>query len=250
MFPLVLALTVSAAPPSAVDAWARQVCPLPPLEAHSNAEFKVQQAGRVACLERAMNQAVDKVLRPLKKKEPTAFAQWGALQTDYHHWVREACAALEEAQWLDTHTGARSMGTSYGSTERECLQGQYAWRGFFAEAWSRSDWKTLEAVLERYAQGLSGRLDALAKYRQRVAAAAGRAPVKAERVDSPAWKLTREEWARYDSRLSRVAQGPQQLAERQCALLPKAKPSCPARLLPGLMEQLDFREVLGESETH
>ncbi|ADO68121.1 hypothetical protein [Stigmatella aurantiaca] len=248
MVPLVLALAVSAAPPPAVDAWARQVCPPSKKEARSNAEFKVQQAERVACLERAMNQAVDKVLRPLQKKEPGTFRQWVALQSDYHQWASEACAAVEEALWINTRTGEHSMGTAYGSTERECLQGQYAWRGFFAETWSRGDWKTLASVLERYAQGLPRRRDALAQYRQRAAEAAGRAPAKVERMDSPSRKLTQDEWARYSSRLNRVANAPPRLAERQCALLPKAKPSCPELLLPAFMEHLDFHEALGVSE--
>lgn len=244
MFPLAVVLAVLAAPPPAVTAWAQQACPLPQGEAASNAEFKVRQAERVACLERAMNRGLDKVLRPLKKKDAGAFEAWMGLQADFHRWASEACATLEEARWIHLRAGARSMGTSYGSAERECLQAQYAWRGFFAEGWSRGEWKSLFAVLEASARQGPRRQEALAQYTERVADAARRAPVKASPQDSPSRALTPEEWTRYLSRLGRISDVPQELAGRQCALMPKPRTSCPPLLVSGFMDPLDFQEVL------
>jgi hypothetical protein len=250
MFPLAVALCVLAAPPPAVVAWAQRACPVAPGEASSNAEFKVRQAERVACLERAMYRGLDTVVRPLQKKDAAAAAEWRSLQADYHRWAREACAALEEARWLNTRTGDRSMGTSYGTAERECLQAQYAWRGFFVQGWSRGGWKALFAALEASAREAPRRQEALAGYTEQAAAAAARAPAHAAPQDSLSHPLTREEWTRYLSRLSRIAHVPQALAERQCALLPKPDAACPPRLVSGFMEPLDFQVALaGALET-
>ncbi|SEU22723.1 hypothetical protein [Stigmatella erecta] len=247
MFPLAVVLAVLAAPPPAVTAWAQAACPLPPREAASNAEFKVQQAERVACLERAMNRELDKVLRPLQKKDAAALAEWMGLQSDFHRWAREACATVEDARWIHLRTGARSMGTSYGSAERECLQAQYAWRGFFAGGWSRGEWKVLFAVLEASARQGPRRQEALSQYTQRAEAAARRAPAKAAQQDTPSRSLSPEEWARHLDRLSRLAHGPQALAGRQCALMPKPPPSCAPLLVSGFMDPLDFQGVLDTS---
>jgi hypothetical protein len=242
MFPLTVLVSVVAASPPAVTAWAQEACPQPSGEAASNAEFKVRQAERVACLERAMSRELDKVLRPLKKKDAAAFSEGVALQADFQRWAREACATLEDARWLHLRTGARSMGTSYGSAERECLQAQYAWRGFFAEGWSRGEWKALFRALEASTRQEPQRQEALAQYTQRVSAASRRAP--AGGPDSLSRPLSPDEWSRYLGRLSRLASAPPALAERQCALLPKPPASCAPLLMSGFMEPLDFREVL------
>jgi len=39
---------------------------------------------------------------------------------------RDACTAVEEANWVDLATGERSMSTGHGFTESHCLQEQYA----------------------------------------------------------------------------------------------------------------------------
>lgn len=244
MLSLTLALVLSASHPSAAEAWAKKACPLPKKEADSNAEFKAQQSARVECLKKAMNKALDKVIVPLKKKDPPAFKEWMALQADYNRWMADTCAAVEEAMWVDTSTGERSMGTGYGTTEMACLQGQYTWRGYFADAWSRNDWKNLFAALDVYAQSLPLRREELKTYMQRAQAAAQRAPAKAEQSDTPSQKLTKDDWAQYNARLERAATAPQKLVERQCTLLPKAGPTCAELFLPGLMAHLDFHEVL------
>ncbi len=84
-----------------------------------------------------MNKALDKVIVPLKKANPSAFKEGMGLH-----------AAVEESNWVDLSTGERSMGTGYGFTESGCLQRQFAWRGFHAEAWARRDWASIQQALQ------------------------------------------------------------------------------------------------------
>jgi hypothetical protein len=245
MLSLTLALVLSATNPPPVEAWAKKACPLPKKEAKSNVEFKFQESERVECLKKAMNKAIDKVIVPLKKKDPATFKQWMALQADYNRWVGDACAAVEEAYWSDTVTGERSMGTGYGTAEMQCRQLQYAWRGFYADAWARNDWQTVSKALEEYAKVAPKRQEQLGTYRQQAKAAAERAPAQVEQSDTPMQQLSKSDWKDYNERLERAATAPPTLAERQCALVPKAPANCAEAFRASLFAQLDFSEVLG-----
>ncbi|MFY0582231.1 hypothetical protein ACN28S_55290 [Cystobacter fuscus] len=108
--------------------------------------MKLREQRRAECLRKAMNKALDRVILPLKKSRPEAFKEWMALQADYNRWMAEACAAAEEANWVDLTTGERSMGTGYGFTESQCLQRHHAWRGFHAEAWARGERNPLASL--------------------------------------------------------------------------------------------------------
>ncbi len=248
MLTLTLTLVLSAANPPTVEAWADKACPRPKHEPESNVEFKAQEAARAECLQRAMNQALDQVIVPLKKKDRAEFKAWMALQADYNRWLAEACAVVEEAHWVDTATGERSMGTGYGSAEQQCRQRQYAWRGFYASAWARGDWKALTQAQEAYAQGASRSQEALRQYQEQVQAAAERAPVHTEPSDTPVHRLKKGEWMPYLARLKRAASAPRELAKHQCARRPKADPGCVEAFQATLLAQMDFSEVLGRRD--
>jgi hypothetical protein len=246
MLSLTLALVLSATNPPAVEAWAKKACPPAKGEPDSNVEYKARLAARAECLKKAMNKAVDKLIVPLKKKSPATFKEWMGLQADYNRWMGDACAAVEEAHWVDTSTGERSMGTGYGGTEQECLQGQYAWRGFYTDAWARNDWKALSAALDAYAKLAPQRQEQLGQYQKQTQATAALAPVHVEQTDTPTSKLTKDDWKAYNDRLERAATGPQALSQRQCTLVPKAGPSCAESFRASLISQLDFTEALAE----
>lgn len=245
MLSLTLALVLSAANPPPVEAWASKACPAPKKEPDSNVEFKAQQGARSECLKRAMNKALDKVLLPLKKKDPATFKEWMGLQADYNHWMAEACAAVEEANWVDPSTGERSMGTGYGSSEQECLQRQYAWRGFYADAWARGDWKAISSALDAYAKLAPGLQEKLSQYQKQTQTAAASAPAQVQETEEVMHKLSKDDWKAYNDRLERAASGPKPLSERQCALVPKAPPTCAESFRASLMSQMDFSDALG-----
>ncbi|ADO71882.1 hypothetical protein [Stigmatella aurantiaca] len=247
MLTLLLTVVLSGTAPASVEGWAGKACPAPTKEPDSNVEFKAGLEARATCLKKAMNQAIDRVLLPLRKKDATAFKQWMGLQADYNRWMADACAAVEEANWVDLASGERSMGTGYGGTEQECLQRQYAWRGFYADAWARGDGKALSAALEAYAQQAPKAQERLRQYQAQAQAAAAQAPAQVEQSDTPSQKLSREDWKAYNGRLERAASAPKALAERQCALVPKASPSCAESFRASLVTQLDFSNALGAS---
>ncbi|WP_224240610.1 hypothetical protein [Hyalangium gracile] len=245
MLSFTLALVLTAANPPPVEAWAHKACPLPRKEPDSNIEYKAQLGARADCLKKAMNKAIDKVIVPLKKKEPAAFKAWMGLQADYNRWMAEACAAVEEANWVDVSTGMRTMGTGYGGTEQECLQRQYAWRGFYADAWARGDWKAVSTALEAYAKTSPKLQEKLRQYQQQTQAAAAKAPAQAPESESVERMLSKEDWKAYNERLERAATGPKALAERQCALVPKAEPTCSEAFRASLLSQVDLGDALG-----
>ncbi|WP_225409305.1 hypothetical protein [Stigmatella hybrida] len=245
MLPLLLTLVLSGTNPPPVEAWAQKACPAPKKEPDSNVEFKAALEARATCLKKAMNKSIDRVLLPLKKKDPPAFKQWMGLQADYNRWVADACAAIEEANWVDVSTGERLMGTGYGGTEQECLQRQHAWRGFYADAWARGDWKAIAAAQDAYAQQAPKRADVLSQYQKKTQAAAAQAPAQVQPSDTPSQQLSRDDWKDYNGRLERAASGPQALAERQCALVPKTDAACAESFRASLTAQLDFSEALG-----
>lgn len=246
MLSLTLALVLSATPPPPVEAWAHKACPASKKEPESNVEFKAQVHARANCLKRAMNKALDKVIVPLKKQEPATFKQWMALQADYNRWVADACAAVEEAYWVDTSTGERTFGTGYGTSEQECLQRQYAWRGFYADAWARKDWKAISTALDAYARTAPRRQEQLSQYQQKARQAAASAPAQVPETADITRTLSQEDWLHYNARLERAASAPKALAERQCALMPQAAASCAEAFRASLLSQMDFSEVLGE----
>ncbi|QRK11503.1 hypothetical protein JQX13_16350 [Archangium violaceum] len=246
---LVLALAaVLVANPNPIDAWARKACPPPKQMPDSNIEMKFMEQKRAECLRKAMNKALDKVIVPLKKQKPAAFKEWMSLQADYNRWMAESCAALEEANWVDLSSGERSMGTGYGYTELQCLQRQYAWRGFYADAWARRDWKGIEKALQGFAEPARKARESLQAYRARTGEVAARAPVHVEESDLPVRQLSKEDWKSYNERLERAAAGPEALAPRQCALVPSPTPDCTQRFADSLFSQLDFSEALGGAE--
>ena len=247
-----LALTLAAvlaANPTPVEAWSRKACPPPKQTPDSNIEMKFMEQQRAECLKKAMNKALDKVIVPLKKSKPPAFKEWMALQADYNRWMAEACASVEEANWVDLSTGERSMGTGYGFTESQCLQRQFAWRGFYADAWARKDWNGIQQALQGFGESSRKARDSLQSYRAQVQAAAARAPAHVEEADLPVRQLSQSDWKPYMERLERAASTPEALARRQCALHPSPAADCAQRFADSLSSQLDFSDALSNQET-
>jgi hypothetical protein len=239
---------VLAATPAPVDAWAKKACPPPKQTPDSNVEMKFMEQKRAECLRKAMNKALDKVIVPLKKQKPDAFKEWMGLQADYNRWMADACAAVEEANWVDLATGERSMGTGYGFTESACQQQQAAWRGFYADAWARKDWKAIQQALQGFAEPARKGRESLQAYRTRAQQAASRAPAHVEESDLPVRQLSQADWKPYMERLERAASGPEALARRQCALVPSPSPDCAQRFAESLSAQLDFSDALSSPE--
>ena len=244
MLTLTVALVLSVTNPPAVEAWASKACPAPAKEPDSNVEYKAQLGARAECLKEAMNKALDKVLIPLKKKDPATFKQWMSLQADYNRWVADACAAVEEAHWVDTSTGERTFGTGYGGTEQECYQRQYAWRGFYADAWARNDWTAISTALDAFSKTAPKQQEQVVEYQKRTQAAAANAPAQVQETADITRKLSKDDWKAYNERLERAASGPKTLAERQCALIPKAPPTCIESFQASLTSQMDFSDAL------
>jgi hypothetical protein len=246
---LALALAaVLAANPSPVEAWAKKACPPPKKQPESNIEMKFVEQQRAECLLKAMNKALDKVLLPLKKQNPAAFKEWMSLQAAYNRWMADACASVEEANWVDLSTGERSMGTGYGYTESQCRQQQHAWRGFYADAWARKDWKGIEQALQDFATPAQKARESLQAYRAQAQQAAARAPAHvAEGDDLPVRQLSKDDWKPYNERLERAASGPEALSKRQCALVPSPAADCAQRFADSLSAQLDFSDALSAS---
>ncbi|MET0401588.1 MAG: lysozyme inhibitor LprI family protein, partial [Cystobacter sp.] len=236
MLVLPLAALLSAAP-LAPDVWSTRVCPPARGEPSSNVEMKFKEQQRAECLRKAMNKALDRVLLPLKKSRPEAFKAWMDLQADYNRWLSESCAAVEEVLWVDLSSGERSMGTGYGFTESQCLQRQYAWRGWYADAWARGERDPRQA-LPGLESSAAGARRAWTAYRDQVRHAASRAPVQVAGSSLPTRQLTREDWAPYEQRLERVLSGPDALAPRQCALAPPPAGDCPRSFAESLFVQL------------
>jgi hypothetical protein len=246
---LALALVaVLAANPNPVEAWAKKACPPPKQQPDSNIEMKFMEQKRADCLQKAMNKALDKVIVPLKKQSPPSFKEWMSLQAAYNRWMAEACAAVEEANWVDVSTGERSMGTGYGYTESQCRQQQYAWRGFYADAWARKDWNAIQQALQAFSTPAGKARQSLESYRARTQQAASRAPAHVEEGDLPVRQLSKDDWKAYNERLERAASGPDALSKRQCALLPSPSADCAQRLADSLAAQMDFTDALSASE--
>ncbi len=140
------------------------------------------------------------------------------------------------------------MGTGYGFTESGCLQRQFAWRGFFADAWARNDWRALRQALQGFAEPARKARESLQSYRTRAQQAAARAPVHVEESDLPVRPLSQDDWKPYNERLERAASGPEALARRQCALVPSPSPDCAQRFADSLSTQLDFSDALSRPE--
>lgn len=243
MLELALAI-VLAANPAPVDSWSKKACPPPKQTPDSNVEMKFAEQQRAECLRKAMNKALDKVIVPLKKSNPSAFKEWMSLQADYNKWVDTACAAVEEAHWVDLSSGERSMGTGYGFAEAECRQRQFAWRGFYADAWARKDWKAIQQALEGFADPARKAREALQSYRAGVQKAAARAPAQVPESDQPMRPLSKDDWKPYVERLERAAAGPEALARRQCSLVPSPAADCAQRFADSLVSQVDFSDAL------
>ncbi|WP_257461954.1 hypothetical protein [Archangium lipolyticum] len=240
---------VLAASPAPVESWSKKACPPPKQTPDSNVEMKFLEQKRAECLRKAMNKALDKVLLPLKKSNPSAFKDWMSLQADYNRWMADACAAVEESNWVDLSTGERSMGTGYGFTESGCLQQQFAWRGFYADAWARKDWNAIQQALQGFAEPARKGRESLQSYRARTKEAAARAPAHVEESELPMRQLAKEDWKSYNERLDRAAAGPEALAKRQCALVPSPTPDCAQRFSDSLSAQMDFTDALSSTES-
>ncbi len=240
-------LTVLAAQPAPVESWARKVCPPPKQTPDSNVELKTLEQKRAECLRKAMNKALDKVILPLKKSNPSAFKEWMGLQADYNRWLADACSAVEESNWVDLSTGERSMGTGYGFTESGCLQQQFAWRGFYAEAWARKDWTSIQQALQGYAEPARKARESLQSYRSKTKEAAARAPAHVEESELPMRQLTRDDWKSNNERLERADAGPEVLTKRQCALVPSPTPDCAQRFSDSLSTPMDFTDALSNT---
>lgn len=247
MLVLPLAFLLSAAPP-ALESWAARACPPSKAEPDSNVEMKLREQRRAECLRKAMNKALDRVILPLKKSRPEAFKEWMGLQADYNRWMAEACAAAEEANWVDLTTGERSMGTGYGFTESQCLQRHHAWRGFYAEAWARGERHPLASLSPALEGPAAEARRAWNAYRDRVRQSAARAPAQAGDPARPSRKLSRDDWKPYMERLERVLAGPELLATQQCTLLSAPPTDCIQRFADSLFAQMDPPQPPGSSE--
>jgi hypothetical protein len=247
MLVLPLAFLLSAAPP-ALESWAARACPPSKAEPDSNVEMKLREQRRAECLRKAMNKALDRVILPLKKSRPEAFKEWMGLQADYNRWMAEACAAAEEANWVDLTTGERSMGTGYGFTESQCLQRHHAWRGFHAEAWARGERHPLASLSPALEGPAAEARRAWNAYRDRVRQSAVRAPTQAGDPARPSRKLSRDDWKPYMERLERVLAGPELLAARQCTLLSAPPTDCVQRFADSLFAQMEPPQPPGSSE--
>lgn len=249
MLELALSL-VLASSPSPVEAWAQKACPVPEQPPDPGIESMAVEASRAECLKRAMTRALDATLRPYKKERGPVFLEWMRVQVAYSRWVADACAAVEEARWVDLESGQRVMGTGYGAAERGCLQRQYAWRGFFVDALARGDEAALETALASFVQPSEARRAALRAYVRLAEAMAARAPEQVSEQEPSAdalaaeRPLSREDWRHYNARLARAAEGPEVLARRQCAMLTRPVADCERRLGASLTAQLDFQDVL------
>jgi hypothetical protein len=245
MLVLPLAALLLAAPP-ALEAWSSRACPPAREEPSSNVEMKLKEQQRAECLRKAMNKALDRVILPLKKSRPDAFKAWMDLQADYNRWLADACAAVEEAIWVDLASGERSMGTAYGFTESQCLQRQYAWRGYCADAWARGERNPFQALPELEARAAEARR-AWKSYREQVRQAASRAPSQVASSALPSRQLSRDDWAPYEQRLERVMAGPGALAPRQCALTSAPAEDCVRQFAESLLVQMDPPRPPGSS---
>jgi hypothetical protein len=247
MLVLPLALLLSATPP-ALETWTTRACPPSKAEPDSNVEMKLREQRRAECLRKAMNKALDRVILPLKKSRPDAFKEWMGLQADYNRWMAEACAAAEEANWVDLTTGERSMGTGYGFTESQCLQRHHAWRGFYAEAWARGERNPLAPLSPALEGPAAAARRAWNAYRDRVRQSAARAPAQAVDPSRPSRKLSRDDWKPYLERLERVLAGPELLAAQQCTLVSAPSADCVQRFADSLFAQLEPPQPPGSSE--
>jgi hypothetical protein len=248
MLVLALAALLSAAPP-ALEAWSARACPPPRAEPDSNVALKFMEQQRAECLRKAMNKVLDRVILPLKKSKPAAYKEWMDLQAEYNRWMRESCAAVEEANWVELSTGERSMGTGYGFSESQCLQRHYAWRGFYVESWFRAERNPLEQVLQELARPGGEARQSWRAYRDQVRQAAARAPAQVADPSLPARKLSRDDWKLYEERLERALAGPRALAERQCGLAAApAAGDCVQRFADSLFAQLELPQPPSPSE--
>ncbi|ATB44232.1 hypothetical protein CYFUS_009719 [Cystobacter fuscus] len=245
VFPLALLLTAT---PPALETWATRACPPSKAEPDSNVEMKLMGQRRAECLRKAMNKALDRAILPLKKSRPDAFKEWMALQDDYNRWMAEACAAAEEANWVDLTTGERSMGTGYGFTESQCLQRHHAWRGYYADAWARGERNPLAPLSPALEGPAAEARSAWNAYRDRVLQTVARAPTRAVDPARPSRKLSRDDWKPYVERLERVLAGPELLATHQCALVPARPTDCVQRFADSLFAQMDPPQPPGPSE--
>jgi hypothetical protein len=130
--------------------------------------------------------------------------------------------------------------------ENLCLQEQYAWRGFFAEALARGDGQALEEALAASTPRAPQRQEDLRAYQRLTRELGARAPEQGSEGEDllTGRTLTREDWSHYHTRLERTAAGPEALARRQCVLLALALPDCEPRLRDSLMARLDFEHAL------
>lgn len=244
---LALPLTVlllGVPPPPAVEAWAEKACPVSKQTPDSNVEMKLGQKRRATCLREAMDRAHERLV--LKRARGPAARPWMALHADTVEWMTQACAALEEANWVDVSTRERSIGTGYGFTESQCLQRSFASRGYCVEAWERAEDKALARVLPSLASSAHEARASLERYRERVHQAAAQTPAPAS--ERRARELSREDWGAWGERLERVAAGPEALAQRQCELLARPGPACVQPLADALSAPLDFSESLGNPD--
>jgi hypothetical protein len=236
MAPLALTLLLLSAAPATPEAWARAACPVKPApKQDSNVEMKGRESARTECLRRAMNRALDRVLLPLKSAKSPRFPTWMALQAEHNRWVREACAQVEDATWLDLSRGVRSWGTGYGYALMACEQREHAARGLFADRLARGEPVQLAPADATKAAA------ARAHYVKALETAAKRAPVAPVQDSQTLKQLSRAELQALAKEVAQLQPRAEALAKQQCALLAKPPAGCEAKLAAQLLAPIEPR---------
>ena len=227
-----LALALTGAPDLPAR-FARDVCPDTHRPDDSNVDYKRKLEDQVSCTKKAMNKELDRVILPLKAKDPTRFHAWMTLQAEDNAWTDAVCALAEALFWIDLETGLRSDGTARTTTQLSCLLALHAHRGAFARALAARESGKWQRYLEGQREGGARALAELEqvltvshRFLQADAGAPGR-----DAVEVP---LTAAEWADLSALATKVKEGPAHLAAAQCALLPDWK-DCAAQLEPAWM---------------
>lgn len=232
-----LALLLAAEPVPSEQAWADKTCA--PAYGESNVEYKQREADRVACLRRAMNRALDRVLLPLKAQRAASFREWMGVQADFNRFAAAACSAVEEAQWVSLEEGMAFGGTAAGDVERRCLEDAFAWRALFAESVAAADAAGLEARLAGRARAGVVTEETARAYLRAVRAASERAPEKAPPEDVGSVHLSRADLQQMADALEKLFAMPGPLARRQCTLLSSVQVvDCEKRLAAGFWRVL------------
>ena len=205
-----LALALTGAPDLPAR-FARDVCPDTHQADESNVDFKRKLEEQVGCMRKAMNKELDRVIQPLKAKDPTRFHAWMTLQAQDNAWTDAVCTLAETIFWIDLETGLRSDGTARSTTQMACLLALHAQRGAFSRALASKEqgkWQRyIEAQREDGPRAVA-ELEQVLTVAHRFQSVDAGPPVR-DAVEVP---LTSSEWAELSALATKVKEGPARLA--------------------------------------